>query len=252
MNNKTYVCLDTETTGLDPVRDFIIQLSAVKLDENLNKIGEFDKIILPVSDFTISRKAQETHGYTKEFIKEHGVLIKDIAQEFLDFVGDSDIISYNGNNFDIKFIVYDFKQAGFEFSIKNRKFFDSYAMECKFNPRDLTSVYKKYTGQTFENSHNSLADVYATVEVFKNQLKTHDLNIEDIKEWSENNLLDINGMIRRAGEDLIVFAQGKYKDSDIFEIVKTDPDYFKWCWNKVFDNQTKEILQSIYIKIKNN
>lgn len=252
MNNKTYVCLDVETTGLDPIRDFIIQLSAVKLDESLNKIDEFDKIILPASDFTISKKAQETHGYTKEYIKTHGVLIKDIAEEFLNFVGESDIITYNGNNFDIKFIVNDFKQVGFEFSIKNRRFFDSYAMECKFNPRNLTSVYEKYTGQTFENSHNALSDVYATIEVFKNQLKTQKLTIDDIKEWNENNLLDISGMIRRVGGNSIVFSQGKYKDSDVFEIAKKDPDYFKWCWTKVWDNQTKEILKNLYIKSKDN
>ena len=158
--------------------------------------------------------------------------MKSIAQDFLDFIGDSDYLTYNGNSFDIKFIAKDLALAGYEFPIEGRKFYDAFAMECRFAPRNLSAVYKKYTGNDLNGAHNSFHDVLATVAVFQKQLEVNGLKLKDIGDWSENNILSPDGSIRNAaapGEPLkIVFAVGKYKDSEIYKVMKEDPSYCKW------------------------
>lgn len=255
----TIVAIDIETTGLDPQNDYIVQLSAVKFNSDSifdlepEILGSIDYIIIPQHKFIISPGALRTHGYTEEFIKDNGVYIKDIAEYIIKFIGDSDYLTYNGNNFDFKFLVKDFKLAGYDFPIENKKFYDSYAMECKFSPRDLSSVYKNYTGEVFENSHDSLADVNATIKVFQSQIKRYNLNIEEISNWNENNLLSIGGSIRYAqgtdSEPLIVFAVGKYKDSDIYKVMKEDPSYCRWWSTNVASERDRNIAKEYCKKL---
>lgn len=246
---------DVETTGLDPKNDYIIQLSACKIDGETFKIKDKrDYLINPQHKFTITEGATRTHGYTEEFIKSNGVSLKSIAEDFLNFIGDGDYVTYNGNNFDVKFIVKDFALAGYEFPIDGKKFYDSYAMECRFNPRNLSSVYKKYTGQDLQGAHNSFNDVLATVAIFQKQIQKYNLTLDEIGQWNENNILSPDGSIRNAGapgdDQMIVFAVGKYKDSDVYKIMKEDPSYCKWWAENVASNYTKKIVRDYCLNKK--
>ena len=99
------VVWDVETTGLNPKEDFIIQLAALKFRKSDNSFKDGKKwYIKPAHDFTISPKAQETHGLSKEFILANGVYFKEIADEFFEMIKDADLLTYNGNSFDIKFL----------------------------------------------------------------------------------------------------------------------------------------------------
>ena len=252
---KDIIAFDVETTGLDPKNDYIIQLSACKIDGvNFNIKDKRNYMISPQHKFVMSPGAQKAHGYTEEFIKEVGVSLKSIAKDFLDFIGDSDYLSYNGNTYDIKFLIKDFKLAGYDFPIEGRKFYDSYAMECKFSPRTLSAVYQKYTGQEMHGAHDSFNDVLATIQIFKKQIENHNLTLDEIQKWSENNILSPEGSIRNASNseesDIIVFAYGKYKDSEIYKICCEDPSYVKWWSENIASDYTKKILRQYLLKQK--
>ena len=66
------VCIDVETTGLNPGVNRIIQLSAIKFDpSNWEVLGEFDEYINPTGVGTlplIERSAQDIHHITPEFL----------------------------------------------------------------------------------------------------------------------------------------------------------------------------------------
>lgn len=251
---KYIVCIDVETTGLSSDKDHIIQLSAAKLDkETMEEVGRFNRYILPSEPFEISPKAEEVHHITKEYLLKHGVRLRDIAQELIDFLDDSDYLTYNGNTFDFKFLYKELARAGYELPRAGRVFYDSYAIECKLSSRDLSTIYSKYTGKTLEGAHDSMNDVEATIEVFKGQLKALNMGLDDISDWRENNLLDINGMIRNAstsGEPIYVFNNGKYKDCDVFDILSRDPSYIRW-WASATDDYTKGIIGN-YLRTRQN
>ena len=84
--SKHIVAFDVETTGLSFKDDYIIQLSAIKFDENFNTIATIDHLIKPIYDFEIAEGAFEKHGISKEMIAENGVDLIDAAKEFLAFI----------------------------------------------------------------------------------------------------------------------------------------------------------------------
>lgn len=250
------VCYDLETTGLNPKIDSIIQISLVKFDpdKNYEIIDERNWYIKPDKEYNISLGAYEKHKISKEFLEKNGISFQNILEEFLNFIKDCDILSYNGNNFDIKFLSILLQNYGISLDM-NRSFFDAYAMECLLNPRNLSSIYKKYTGKDMINAHNALNDVKATIEVFKNQIKNNNFDLNELKKLPENNILSLSNSIRKSSTenntDIIVFNNGKYKDIEVINVIKNDPEYFKWWWNEVADKVAKNNLNKYWKNLKN-
>jgi DNA polymerase-3 subunit epsilon len=251
--NKYIVCWDIETTGLNPKEDFIIQLALAKFKKDTYEITEQKKwYIKPAHQYTISPSAQAVHGLTKEFIEENGIYFKEIASEFFEIIRDADLLTYNGNSFDVKFLYEECKRWNLELPINDKVFYDSFSMECRFSPRNLSSVYKNYTGKDLEDAHDALVDVMGTITVFERQMKFHKLEYDEIDNWQENSLLSPDGTIRNAaapGEELkIVFAVGKYKDSEFMEVTKKDPNYIKWYMENMASQYSRKILADYYKK----
>lgn len=254
--HKYIVCWDIETTGLNPKEDFIIQLAYAKFSkENYEVIDSNKWYIKPTHKYTISPSAEAVHGLSKEFIEKNGTYFVNISKEFFNVIKDADLLTYNGNSFDIKFLYEECKRWGLDLDIDSKNFYDSFSMECRFQPRNLSSVYKKYTGKDLEDAHDALSDVMGTVEIFKHQMQSFNLSYDEIDTWQENSLLTPDGTIRNAaaaGDELrIVFAVGKYKDSEFMQVFKQDPNYIKWYTENLASNYTKNILREYYKKNKN-
>ena len=202
-----------------------------------------------MEDFEIAPGALEKHGLTKEFIFENGISSNEVMGVFDAFCKDCDLLSYNGNTFDIKFIVKEMKAAGIEFSL-DRVFYDSMKLETMLHPRRLEVVYKNYTGKDLDDAHNALADVNATIEVFKHQLNKfseQDVTLDEIMGFEESQIFDIDGMIKKV-DDKIHFAKGKHRDEEFMQVCKTDPSYIQWFMkNKDFSDHTKNIIRNYYI-----
>lgn len=251
------VCFDVETTGLNPVNNFIIQLAMVKFDlKTFETIDQRNWYIKPAHVYEISPEAQSKHGITKEFLEENGVTIKSIAQEIIDFVSDSDYLTFNGNTFDVKFLYKDLEMFGFTLPMKDKIFYDAFSLYKTYHPSTLEAIYKNYTGKDLEGSHNAFNDVNATIEVFKHLQKETGV---DIAEWAESpscQMLSPEGSIRRAShpgsdENIIVFACGKHKDEEICEVLAKDYQYTKWFAENVASQYTRDILRK-YVQEKRN
>lgn len=257
---KNIVAFDVETTGIDTSKDFVIQLSAVKFDKDFNEVGMMNFYVLPTSDFEIRTEAQEKHGLDKSFIIENGTPLAIAGKEFLDFIEGCDLLSYNGNSFDVKILSKDLRSVGLDFPL-DKTFYDSLLLETKLFPRTLDATYKKYTGKDLEGAHNSLNDVYATIEVFKHQMNAFKQDVEGsstsadpdeavfayVAGFDESQIFDVDGMIKKEG-DTIVFRKGKYRGVEFMKVAKGDPGYVKWFMtNKDFSDHTKNILRNYYI-----
>lgn len=246
---KNIVAFDVETTGTDSSKDVIIQLAAVKFDKDFNRLDSYCCYVKPMEDFEIAPGALEKHGLTKEFILENGISSNEVMEVFNTFCKDCDLLSYNGNTFDIKFIVKEMKAAGIEFSL-DRVFYDSMKLETMLHPRRLEVIYKNYTGRDLDDAHNALADVNATIEVFRHQLNKfseQDITLDEIMGFEESQIFDVDGMFKKE-DDKIVFAKGKYKGVEFMEVARSDAGYVKWFMtNKDFSDHTKNILRNYYI-----
>ena len=246
---RNIVAFDVETTGTDSSKDVIIQLAAVKFDKDFNRLDSYCCYVKPMEDFEIAPGAFEKHGLTKEFILDNGMPSNGVMEVFNAFCKDCDMLSYNGNTFDIKFIDKEMKAAGIEFSL-DRVFYDSMKYEIMLHPRHLENVYKNYTGRDLDDAHNALADVNATIEVFKHQINKfaeQDITLDEIMGFEESQIFDIDGMFKKENDE-IIFTKGKYRGVEFMQVCKCDPGYIKWYMNNPdFNNHTKNILRNYYI-----
>ena len=95
------IVLDTETTGFDPSQgDRIVEIGAVELFNHMPTGQTYHQYINP--ERAMPTSAFEVHGLGDEFLSDKP-LFKDIAQAFIDFIGDSPLVIHNAS-FDMKFL----------------------------------------------------------------------------------------------------------------------------------------------------
>lgn len=103
------IVLDTETTGFDPeAGDKLVEIGAVELLNHLPTGKVYHQYIDPQRD--MPEGAFQVHGLSREFLSDKPVF-KDIAQAFLDFIGDSRLVIHNAS-FDMKFLNHELRGAG--------------------------------------------------------------------------------------------------------------------------------------------
>jgi DNA polymerase III subunit epsilon len=103
------IVLDTETTGLEPKHGHrIIEIGCVEIINRRKTDNHYHQFLNPERE--IDDGAFNVHGISNEFLSDKP-RFADIAQEFIDFVRDSELIIHNAP-FDVGFINAELKQLG--------------------------------------------------------------------------------------------------------------------------------------------
>jgi len=103
------IVLDTETTGLDWQQGHrVIEIGCVEILHRRRTDNSFHCYINPQRD--IDPGAQEIHGLSRDFLGDKPVFA-DIAREFLDYVGDAELVIHNAP-FDLGFLDYELREHG--------------------------------------------------------------------------------------------------------------------------------------------
>ena len=96
--DRDLIFFDVETTGLNVIRDRIIQLGMVKYPKNSGAPEEMMLMINP--GIPISEEAMRIHGITPADLANKPVFAQ-VAKKIFDFIGDGDLAGYNSNRFDV-------------------------------------------------------------------------------------------------------------------------------------------------------
>jgi DNA polymerase III subunit epsilon len=95
------IVLDTETTGLDPLRgDRLVEIGCVEVFNRMPTGQSYHRYINPERD--MPQEAFAVHGLSTEFLADKP-LFAGIVDEFLAFIGNSPLVIHNAS-FDISFI----------------------------------------------------------------------------------------------------------------------------------------------------
>lgn len=95
------IVLDTETTGLDPLRgDRLVEIGCVEVYNRMPTGQVFHRHINPERD--MPAEAFAVHGLSTEFLAAKP-LFTEVVDEFLDFIADAPLVIHNAS-FDISFI----------------------------------------------------------------------------------------------------------------------------------------------------
>lgn len=248
--SKPICFFDLETTGIDIVKDRIVEISILKIYPNGNKES---KTWLVNPTIPIPSTASELHGITDEKVANEPTF-KEIAKQIYQMIKDADLAGYNSDRFDIPLLAEEMLRAGVdEFDFGNRVTVDVQTIFHKMEQRTLSAAYKFYCGKELTDAHTAAADTYATYEILKAQLDRYEDVLENnVKKLSDftyrKQIADFAGFIgyNAAGEE--VFTFGKHKGKRVEEIFETEPGYFGWLLNADFPLYTKKILTAIKLR----
>ena len=273
---KPLVIFDLETTGLDLVKDRIIQISYIKVSPN-GEEERGDELINP--EKPIEPIITQLTGISNEDVKNKPTF-KQLAQTLADKFKGCDFAGFNSNNFDIPLLAEEFLRAGIDFDFSKCRMIDACTIFRKMERRNLASAYKFYCGRKMEEdfeAHRADQDTEATYRVLMGQLdkyapganedeeKVLENDMDKLAEFSkQNNNVDFAGRIiwgevkDRNGNPVLdkdgkpklteVFNFGKHKGLPVADVLHIDPGYYSWILSGDFTYNTKQVLTRIRLR----
>lgn len=258
--DRDLVFLDLEATGLNVIRDRIMQIGAIKYFKDGREPAELNMLINP--GVIISEEAMQVHGILPKDVANKPTF-QQVADEIYEFIGDADLAGYNSNRFDIPMLMEEFARVGIEFSLEKRRTIDVQRIFYKMEPRTLKAALKFYCDKEMEDAHDAMADVYATVDVFLGQLDRYKgvdyvnedgdvqkapikRNIQELHEFTNDmRFVDATQKLKYDHNGVIVFNFGKYNNQPAAKVLSKDKQYYNWILNKEFSSQVKQIVKKI-------
>jgi DNA polymerase-3 subunit epsilon len=273
---KPLVIFDLETTGLDLVKDRIIQISYIKVfpdgkEERVNEMVNPEKII-PV-------EVQDLTGITNDMVKDKPTFKQLAARLEKAFTG-CDFAGFNSNHFDVPLLAEEFLRAGVNFDFSKCRLIDACTIFKKLERRNLAAAYLFYCGRKMEEdfeAHRADQDTEATYRVLMGQLDMYTAERQEepdrvlqndmqfLSDFSrQNNNVDFAGRIvwaerkDAAGKPVLqadgtpqlieTFNFGKYKGVPVAQVLRSDPGYYSWMLGGDFTNNTKQVLTRIRLR----
>lgn len=273
---KPLVIFDLETTGLDMVRDRIIQISYIKLLPNDEELRG-NELINP--ERPIPQEVAALTGISNDDVKDKPTF-KQLGQKLAEIFTGSDFAGFNSNHFDIPLLAEEFLRAGIDFDFSKCRLIDVQTIFHKMERRNLAAAYKFYCGRKMEEdfeAHRADQDTEATYRVLMGELdkyapganedpeKVLENDMDKLAEFSKtNNNIDFAGRIvwgevkDRNGKPLLdkdgnprmteVFNFGKHKGLPVADVLRIDPGYYSWILSGDFTYNTKQVLTRIRLR----
>lgn len=278
---KPLVIFDLETTGLDIVKERIIQISYIKVFPD-GKEERADFLVNP--ERPIPSLITQLTGISDDDVKDKPTF-KQIAKQLCGIFTGCDFAGFNSNHYDIPLLAEEFLRSGIDFDFGRCRLIDVQTIFHKMERRNLAAAYKFYCGRKMEDdfqAHRADQDTEATYRVLKAELDYYTAehqrslgedpegrvlqnDMDFLADFSKvNNNVDFAGRIVWAeakdksgnavtdqdGNPLLVecFNFGKYKGRPVVEALQTDPGYYSWILSGDFSYNTKQVLTRIKLR----
>ena len=160
------IVLDTETTGFDPeTGDRVVEIGAVELLRHIPTGNTYHQYINP--ERTMPEEAFAVHGLGDEFLADKPKFAQ-IAQDFLDFVGDATLVIHNAA-FDMKFLNAELTWANLP-TLPDNRAVDTVAMARRRfpgSPASLDALCRRFgIDNSARTLHGALLDSEILAEVY--------------------------------------------------------------------------------------
>lgn len=273
---RPLIVFDLETTGLDFIRDRIIQISYIKVSPDGTEERE-NLFVNP--EKPIPHEVVELTGITNDDVND-APTFKTLAPQLSEKFKGCDFAGYNSNHFDIPMLAEEFLRAGIDFDFSKVRLIDAQTIFHKMERRNLAAAYKFYCGRKMEEdftAHRADEDTEATYRVLMGELDKYAPGVQEepdrvlendmdcLAEFSKQNdnvdfagrivwkplvgadgkpVLDANGKEQKVE----VFNFGKYKGRPVADVLRTDIGYYSWMMGGDFTFNTKQVLTRIRLR----
>lgn len=276
-----FVVIDIETTGLSSINDKIIEISAIRFENN-NITDTFSTLINP--GITIPNNITSITGISNDMIKS-SPKIEEIIDDYIKFIKDDIIIGHN-ISFDLGFINNNLNKLGkksisndyvdtLQIARKKIKDVDNHKLTTLINYYNLSSKQEhralsdcKLTGEIFiklkeDTGNRTLVPLPDQVKSFIGITKAHlvkenenDLYYkipDEYKQEITDMILKLNDYINESKQLINGFKPLNFKKDDII----FEPFDYTLVYNKEFDIKSKvthpftKVKESVYTGLKN-
>ena len=273
---RPLIVFDLETTGLDFIRDCIIQISYIKVSPDGTEERE-NLFVNP--EKPIPHEVVELTGITNDDVKD-APTFKTLAPQLSEKFKGCDFAGYNSNHFDIPMLAEEFLRAGIDFDFSKVRLIDAQTIFHKMERRNLAAAYKFYCGRKMEEdftAHRADEDTEATYRVLMGELDKYAPGVQEepdrvlendmdyLAEFSkQNDNVDFAGrivwkpLVGADGKPVLdadgkeqkveVFNFGKYKGRPVADVLRTDIGYYSWMMGGDFTFNTKQVLTRIRLR----
>lgn len=273
---RPLIVFDLETTGLDFIRDRIIQISYIKVSPDGTEERE-NLFVNP--EKPIPHEVVELTGITNDDVKDVPTF-KALAPQLSEKFKGCDFAGYNSNHFDIPMLAEEFLRAGIDFDFSKVRLIDAQTIFHKMERRNLAAAYKFYCGRKMEEdftAHRADEDTEATYRVLMGELDKYAPGVQEepdrvlendmdcLAEFSkQNDNVDFAGrivwkpLVGADGKPVLdadgkeqkveVFNFGKYKGRPVADVLRTDIGYYSWMMGGDFTFNTKQVLTRIRLR----
>jgi DNA polymerase-3 subunit epsilon len=228
--SRPLIVFDLETTGTDPQRDRVIEMSATKLwpdGRREEKTRRFNP------GMPIPKEATAIHGITDEDVRNEPPFAK-VARGpkgISAYFAGCDLAGYNIINFDIPMLSAELERAGERLDISGVAVIDVFRIFTSREPRNLSGAVRFYLGREHADAHSAIGDVRATVAVLEAQLNRYP-DLPDTPSELDGAVRDPEEVDRRGklrwidGEVAVNF--GRHKGRTLRWLAREEPDYIRW------------------------
>lgn len=160
------IVLDTETTGLDPLRgDRLVEIGCVEMVNHMPTGQTFHVYLNPERD--MPQEAFAVHGLSSEFLADKP-LFAAVADDFLAFIGDAPLVIHNAS-FDIGFINAELDRVS-RAAIPRERLVDTLTLARRKHPGVSNRLDDLCSRYAIDNSrrtkHGALLDAELLAEVY--------------------------------------------------------------------------------------
>ncbi len=167
------VILDTETTGLNYVRDEVIEFSAVAV-ERVNGVhrivAEYDQLVSLSPGGFVPPKIQQLTGISTQDLREKGVPKTRVCRDIAELIGGNTLLLAYNAHFDLSFLFYMLLRDGDPGIFKGKQKLDLLTVyrDRHSYPHRLQNAIEVYgLEDRVVNSHRAVDDVKATLAVME-------------------------------------------------------------------------------------
>ena len=164
LNKDTFVCLDCETTGLDPEADAIIEV-AVIIFTGETIVASFESLIDPERE--IPKSSTEIHHITQEMVAGKPK-IEELLPQILKMIGTHTVIGH-GVAFDLNVLAAAAAKASLPCTIQKNRIIDTLRLARDYGDSPSNALQKLgvHFNLSSEGAHRAMNDVRLNIEVFK-------------------------------------------------------------------------------------
>ena len=159
--------LDTETTGVVPRRDEVIELAMLRADARGER-EEYDELIRLSPGKALPEQIRQLTGITEEMLASDAVSKAEAARALADMLtggGRTLVCAYNAQ-FDLVFLYYLLDAYGLAGALRGAKFLDALTVfrDRRPYPHRLSDAVEAYS-LVSQNTHRAIDDTRATFEL---------------------------------------------------------------------------------------